>query len=370
MVNYKGAGDFAVRVDVQRSVIGYVRTIATVIALFTLAEFCIFYFSKKPEKKSAALFLTITAFAAFMPYLLYGIKDGHDFSWHFLRIEGLAQELKNGQFPVYMQSMWMNGYGCPVSVFYGDFLLYIPAVLRLLGFSFNTSYKVFVLLINFFTAVFSLYAFKKLFKKKYIAYVLTFVYICAPYRLVDIYVRFAVGEYSAIMFLPLVWVGFYEIVTEKADRKSALLLGLGMAGIVCSHTLTAEMTVTILLIACIVLYKRVCTWQCIKTLGIAVIYCLLAGAFYIVPFLDSYIGNDITIKYYTKYGVAFIQSAGAAIGQYFAAFQNVMDTAGSGSRLGDGMYLSIGLPLMGALLSAVLVLCRKKEADVWPFIAG
>ena len=70
-----------------------------------------------------------------LPPSLYRIGGGHDISFHLMRIEGLAEGLKMGQFPVKIQPAWYEGFGYGCSVFYGDLFLYIPACLRLLGVS-------------------------------------------------------------------------------------------------------------------------------------------------------------------------------------------------------------------------------------------
>ena len=47
----------------------------------------------------------------------------------------------------------MEGYGYPISVYYGDILLYIPALLRLMGFSVTQCFKFYILMINIGTVV-------------------------------------------------------------------------------------------------------------------------------------------------------------------------------------------------------------------------
>ena len=64
-----------------------------------------------------------------------GAANGADWSFHLSRIEGIANGLREGQFPVRVYSMAKDGYGYAPSLFYGELLLYFPAVLRLLGMS-------------------------------------------------------------------------------------------------------------------------------------------------------------------------------------------------------------------------------------------
>ena len=86
-----------------------------------------------------------------LPLLYKGINRGHDLLFHLNRIEGIADELRNGHFPVRMQSRWNSEYGYPVSLYYGDWLLYFPAILRIMGVPLILAYKIYV----FFVALMS-----------------------------------------------------------------------------------------------------------------------------------------------------------------------------------------------------------------------
>ena len=113
-----------------------------------------------------------------MPYLIWGV----DLWFHLLRIEGVAQGLRAGQFPVRIQPDWMNGYGYPVSVFYGDGVLGIAELLRWIGFPLQTAYKVYVYVISFGTFMTAWYAFRRLFGEEKIALTGAAIYVLAPYR--------------------------------------------------------------------------------------------------------------------------------------------------------------------------------------------
>lgn len=81
---------------------------------------------------------------ACLPLGLGYLTYGHDLSIHLSRIEGLKAGLLAGQFPVRMDPAIINEKGYPFSLMYSDVFLYPAAVLRILGFSLQTSYKVYV----------------------------------------------------------------------------------------------------------------------------------------------------------------------------------------------------------------------------------
>ncbi len=146
-LKYKGRGDFSVNeLVLKRDRLEYVRFMLVVLTVFSVLEVMLYLFYKNREVFRDVLWIMICSLIAFLPYTVSGIHRGDDLTYHLLRIDGIAEELANGHFPVYMQSIWLNGYGSPVSMYYGDFLLYFPAVLRLLGFSFNISYKLYVIM--------------------------------------------------------------------------------------------------------------------------------------------------------------------------------------------------------------------------------
>ena len=75
--------------------------------------------------RKKVLWLVFIVALVCLPLAAPGIEGrwGQDLGFHLMRIEGIAEGLENGVFPVKMQGLWMEGYGYPVSVYYGDFLL-------------------------------------------------------------------------------------------------------------------------------------------------------------------------------------------------------------------------------------------------------
>ena len=66
---------------------------------------------------------------------------GSDAPFHLARIESLNQALQMGIFPVKVHPSLAYSYGYGVGIFYPDFFIYLPAVLRMAGCSLEVSYK-------------------------------------------------------------------------------------------------------------------------------------------------------------------------------------------------------------------------------------
>ncbi len=164
----------------------------------------------------------ICSVGLFGRYLTYG----HDMVFHLNRIEGLKDGLLSGMFPVRVQPTWNNGWGYAVSVMYGDLTLWLPALMRMAGFTLQTTWKTFLITVNLLTAVISYYSFYKIGRDKYAALAASLLYCTGMYRLACIYVRAAVGEFTVMMFLPLVVLGFWyafdgEEMEERYGEKLA-----------------------------------------------------------------------------------------------------------------------------------------------------
>lgn len=207
--------------------------------------------------KTAQMFVFLMAaavFAASIPLLNEGLPVGHDLPFHMARIEGIASGLQSGQFPVRVHGETLNGYGYPNSLFYPELLLYVPAFLRLLGVSTFTCYKFYMVMVHTLTVVLSYVAFKKFTGSRFIGMIASIIYLLAPYRLVCAYYRSAIGEFTALSFLPLALYGLYAVL--YGSKKDWMYLVAGATGVLQSHILTSEMTVLLAGILCVVGIRR------------------------------------------------------------------------------------------------------------------
>lgn len=364
---YSGSGEFTIReISLSVCAAGYLKKLLLVLVLFSLAELGLWYYYRNQKGFKTLLILIGIAVVAFIPYLSTGYVLGHDFDFHYLRIEGLADAMAGGQFPVYMQRLWMHGYGSPVSIYYGDLLLYFPAALRMLGFTHNFAYKAFVFLITFGTSAFSYWSFKRIFKDRNVSLLMTLVYTCAPYRLLDIYVRNAMGEYCSIMFFPLLAAGIYGILTWRPDdkktalRENGIITAFAASGILYCHLLSAEMTAVICVIVLIFTIRLWWNKEKIIEIILTCINTLILCLGFLIPFAHSMRANDIMIKHKVGTETAAIQSAGAQIGEILTPFKDIYGLGDSASQTADRMYMSIGMVLLLTLAFALIMGMKKK----------
>ncbi|MBO4863138.1 MAG: hypothetical protein J5517_02115 [Eubacterium sp.] len=280
-----------------------------------------------------------------------------------LRIEGLKEALINGSFPDKVQTNWCYGWGYAVSAMYGDMILLPSAILRLLGFPLITCYKLYIILINLGTAFSSYYAFNKISKNRLNSVLVSFLYTCAPYRLCCIYIRSAMGEYSAFLFFPLIILAFYYMFEENDTPeygKRILLPSLGFAGLLQTHILSCIMSSIFIIIYLIVNYKKlICRKRLIYIAKIAVSSVLLS-VWFLIPFLRF--SREPLIVYSDSSWNYEIQWYGASISELFAQIAGPSTNFNFAYNTGltERMPLSIGNGLVTIL---ILFLCFRNKMN-------
>ena len=163
------------------------------------------------NKKNTIIFIIILTLIASLPVFIFpGIKKSDDLLFHLSRICAIKDNIKNLQFNGVYPG-YFNEYGYGNGLFYPDIFLYIPALLNLIGINIIISYKIFLIIINFFTISAIFITIKNISNNKYATILGSIIYAFAPYRLVDMYERGALGETLAFIFIPLIIYGMYDL---------------------------------------------------------------------------------------------------------------------------------------------------------------
>lgn len=287
---------------------------------------------------------------ASLPYCREFLFAGHDLNFHTYRILNLAQSMANGQFPVRLFTRGFNGYGIATPQFYCDLFLYLPALLYIFFVPLQRCFQIYVILVNTATAASAQYSFARISGSKKAAAVAAFCYTLASYRLTNVLVRAAVGEYTAMVFLPLVVLGAWAItVQERPTPRDWLPLSLGMAGLLQSHLLTAEMCALLLVLYCLVRARTLFTRARLAAAVKAALTAVGLSAWFLVPCLDALKNERVMVS-----GIhpSPLQSTGLGLAEL----------AGLTADPKTGMVLTIGL---SGILSLLLALwgCLQKDAQ-------
>lgn len=247
---------------------------------------------------SMALLVVLSSAPIFSFYL----GGGGDLQFHLCRIEAIRQAFLAGQFPVRVSGYWNDGYGYASSVLYGELFLYFPALLRIIGFSPQSAYKIYLLSVNIFTCMSSYYCMKKICKERASALMGTAVYMLAPHRLSTLHLRAAVGEYTAMIFLPFILYGLYLIYTQAEEKKDNetkcsgwFWLGLGFTGLIQCHVISTFMAGLLTAFVCILKIRKTLHREVLVQIAKAAAGTILVNLWFLLPFLD-YIRFDYNVS--------------------------------------------------------------------------
>lgn len=276
------------------------RVFKLLVILVLINIICYLWFRREKIKTDKVVLIGIFGITLLSSVGLLGeyYQWGHDLDFHMLRIEGLKDGLLSGAFPVRIQPNWVNGWGYPVSIMYGDISLIFPALLRIVGVPVQSAYKSFVILVNLGTAISAYYCFKKISNSKYVGLMVSLLYTLSIYRMCCVYVRAAVGEYTAMMFLPMIVLCFYYALVEDVDSdeygKKLWIPVLGFSGLIQTHILTCQMAAIFIVLLCLICYKRVFVKKTFLYLSKVAGISLLINLWFIVP-LVQYMGEELNV---------------------------------------------------------------------------
>lgn len=360
-VNLEVSFEDGTRIDVQdmRLYSPMYHDHAFTFALLALAALALYAMHLRgvmpPERRGRLLFLAFAVLIASGPALKDTLCIGHDMTFHLVRLCNLADSLAQGQFPARLGTFSYNGYGAITSVFYPDVFLYGPALLMNMGASMQYAVNLFFIAVNAASAMTMYVAAKRIFRDAWMGVCASVLYTLSIYRISDVFTRYAFGEMTAMVFLPLFLLGLYEVVFGEKDRW--LVLALGAAGIFLSHMLSTlicgatAVGVGMLFIVKILREKRL--GAIMKAAGVTALLC----AFQLVPFL-MYSAQGIGAQSLAKDPIYFALHPAQLF--LLGAGELSVDPADSGLST---FALEIGLPLLIGGLLAIYAAATQKKRD-------
>lgn len=309
------------------------------------------------EVKNVVFALSVLALLASAPYMTGSVASGADLSYHLHRIEGIKDGILSGQFPVRLEPEWVHGYGYANGIFYCGTLLLFPALLRIIGFPVIFSYSCYCVALNIFTILISYYSFYGIFRSRYIGAAGSALYTMSVFRIYKFLITSAVGEASALAFMPLIVYGFWRVFTGegygRSCRGSWFPLAFGYAGLIQTHVLSCEITVFLTAILCVVYVKKIFSKERFWELCKGALGGLGLSCWFLVPFVDYFLREDMHVKHVWARP---IQDRGLYLAQLLFNWWRFGDNALIGESgmvrshaLGVGFVLGLGFFLFGVL---------------------
>ncbi|OIP03648.1 hypothetical protein AUK18_01515 [Candidatus Beckwithbacteria bacterium CG2_30_44_31] len=175
------------------------------------------------------LLATVIVLPSIWPLFRSDFFRMHDWT-HVARLVELDLALKAGQIPPRWAPDFGWGHGMPLFHFYNPLPYYAAEILYLIKLPAVWAIKT-VFALNFLFGFYFMYLWAKTFWGKYGALVAATAFTYLPYRAVDFYVRGALGELTAMTFLPLL---FYAL-----KKKKLILTALAWTAVFLSHNVIA-----------------------------------------------------------------------------------------------------------------------------------
>lgn len=321
------------------------------------------------SNKKIILWLIVLTLPAIFGLILPGYFGVHD-DMHPAWIFEMFQAFSMKQFPPRWAANLSFGFGYPLFHFIYPLPYYLGAFLYWLGMSLTGSVETLHALALILSGIF-MYLFVKEHWGKKAALIAAVVYVYTPYRALDVYVRGALGEAVAFVFLPLIGWGIARCCKTGRWRYVGLT-ALAVAGLVLSHNLTALVGLPIL-----ALYGLLEIWKKRKTTKVKLLTLQQISSFVLGLVISAYFWLPALIdkKFMVK------DTLFNFVDHFPFIKQLIFSEWGHGASLwgpSDGMSFQVGiinwmvLIIGGVLISYSLFKKKKIEpvAGYFLFIAG
>lgn len=227
-----------------------------------------------------ALFVCIPLFSK---YMNISADDGIQ---HICRIIGTDASLKEFKlFPVIM-SGFCNGFGYSWNIFYSPLTAYLPLIFKIFTNSYVLSLKLFMFSCMLFSGIFMYKLVYRICKTHKAGVISAIIYMAAPYHLTDLYTRIAIAELASFVFLPILFIGMYDLINK--DKKKTYCISIGAVGLILTHNVIAVYAAIFCAVYLLFYYKKLNNKVVIKNILINIGIILLCTSFYWIPLLEHY----------------------------------------------------------------------------------
>jgi len=165
------------------------------------------------------------------PGYFWGAHDGRHSVYFLFEFDRVIQD--GIYYPRWLPDFTF-GYGYPFFNIYGPGAFYVSEALHLLGLDFVNATKVVFALALLLSGPPMFGFVKRLTGSSQAAFLSGLAYVYIPYHIADIYVRAALAESAALIFLPLTLWGFYETVVNP-NRLNIVATAMAYGAMMFSH---------------------------------------------------------------------------------------------------------------------------------------
>lgn len=243
-----------------------------------------------------------------LPLIKTKVIWGHDYDFHvtnmLLTHEYIDIFKLSNTLPKVLGGNIANGFGYGTGLFYPPLSYYLTSYISyFLGFSKDNlplSITILETIIIALSGIFMYIFIKRVFKDDKVAGVGSISYISSTYFLCNVYTRCAIGEMLTFIFVPIIFLGLYELFFGDTKKFNILFI-IGYVGMIHSHLVLSVYLTIIIIILFLCFPKKVFKKDIIKKLILSSIIILLISSSYIVPMLEHKILGDYVV--FSPYGM-------------------------------------------------------------------
>jgi hypothetical protein len=325
------------------------------------------FFSSKKEKminKQIIIHLGIGILICIMllyPFFSKNLIYSHDdFAFHRNRLESYFDSIHHGNFFPKVFPHMANDYGYAADLFYPSIFMLPYVILRTIGFSFIQSYYGYMLVIAIATYAVSYFSIKAIFKDGNLAFLFSVIYTTSTYRLLDQFLRGALGETLAFIFLPLVLLGIVKVFFEEENKW--ITLAVSMALLIHSHMITSlVVSISIGLFFVYQFFLKKITTKItinfIKAIGLSFLLC----SYIFIPILEQ--NSKIAFNYLMNKQIW-------SIGLNYSVNELITNSLGNYAGNWGNLKPSIGIVLVIFLIIGLVYFKQASKEMKWFYSLG
>lgn len=240
-------------------------------------------FIEKIVKLKIPYFIILLGFSILplLSILRLGSYESGDLNTHVINSMEFYKSLQSGILVPRWSENLNATYGYPVFMFIYPLPYYISSFFHLFGFGFITSVKL-LLASTYIVSGLGMYLFLRRYISEKYAFLGAIFYLYAPYHLVDLHFRNAIGEMTGLAILPISLM-LLERTANKRKILNVILSAFSISLLILSHPAISILSFPILVVYSIYINKKA-----VKDLVIAVvphILGLLLSLYYWLPVL-------------------------------------------------------------------------------------
>lgn len=230
------------------------------------------------------IIIAILGISVSWPLLRSGYFSHQD-DLQIIRIFEMRKCLIDFQIPCRWVSDMGWGNGFPLFNFYGVSTYYLGAIISFFIGFLNTSKLLFFIALTF--GSFGMYLLVKDLWGKYAGLTSAILYLFAPYKALDIYVRGALSEGMALTLIPFVFYFGYKVINSSNKKINSIFFTVSLSLFLVTHNI---MTVVFLpvLIVWLVYWLIVTKFESMKLVITTLLFAIGLSSFFILPaFLEK-----------------------------------------------------------------------------------